>query len=168
MTSPLLILLVLVSLSVTYGGHVNEYDKPFDFNCDTGSIISYISSTNDNYYEDRLWEIDCRITEFTDNCVKSDYVNDFDKPINFTCPGNTVLVGIESYHDNYYEDRRFKFNCCEATVCQLSDLSNTGLLNDWDAKVTLLVPEGSAIKSVYSFHDDYYEDRRWSFQLGKL
>merc|ERR1711915_1168890 len=34
----------------------------------------------------------------TKNCYSSGYVNHFDYPINFRCPGNKVMVRAESYH----------------------------------------------------------------------
>lgn len=41
----------------------------------------------------------------------TDYVNAMDSPIVFQC-GSGVIHGIESYHQDTYEDRRFKFKCC--------------------------------------------------------
>lgn len=41
----------------------------------------------------------------------ADYVNAMDSPIVFQC-GSGVIHGIESYHQDTYEDRRFKFKCC--------------------------------------------------------
>ena len=41
-----------------------------------------------------------------------DYVNAFDKPVVYMCPADFFLAGVQSYHENPYEDRRFKYKCC--------------------------------------------------------
>ena len=45
----------------------------------------------------------------------TEYVNDWDEVIAFQCSHNGYITGIDSYHDNHVEDRRFKFRCCETT-----------------------------------------------------
>ena len=47
------------------------------------------------------------------NCQSTDWVNNFDYPLNYKCPGNKVLVRAESYHTNKTEDMRWKFECCD-------------------------------------------------------
>jgi hypothetical protein len=37
------------------------------------------------------------------------YVNNFDRPINWTCPDGCVIVGMYSYHQNRQEDRRWRW-----------------------------------------------------------
>lgn len=39
----------------------------------------------------------------------TDYLNYFDKVVNWECPANSVMVGVYSYHDDGYEDRRFRY-----------------------------------------------------------
>ncbi|KAK6986887.1 dermatopontin [Biomphalaria glabrata] len=157
--------LLLVVTQVKSAAYVNDWDKPFNFNCPTGQILSFVSSINDNYYEDRRWELFCRTVGYTKDCVKSDYVNTFDNPVTFTCPGDSVITGIESYHDNHYEDRRYRFQCCTVSKRVPSDCYTTDYVNDWDGKLTLFVPEGQGIKGAMSEHNNYYEDRRWRFTL---
>lgn len=48
----------------------------------------------------------------TFNCTWSGYVNNFDAVVNYTCPGDKVLKGVYSTHDNGREDRRFNYQCC--------------------------------------------------------
>ncbi|KAH9496548.1 hypothetical protein Btru_017237 [Bulinus truncatus] len=167
MTTALFSFVLLVSLAVTHC-FINNYDQPFDFNCQQGEIINYIHSINSNEYNDRIFDFGCRSLSCYESCYKSDYVNDFDQPINFTCPGTKVLVGIESYHDDSPEDRRYKFNCCDVSSQPLSDLYTTDYLNDWDGEIKFSVPENYAIKSLYSVHENTFEDRRWKLQLGML
>ena len=44
----------------------------------------------------------------------SDNVNDFDQLLEFQCPNEGFITGINSFHNNDKEDRRFKFKCCGA------------------------------------------------------
>ena len=53
-------------------------------------------------HEDRLWLWECRdvvsggsVTE----CFQKGYVNGFVLPMNFMCPANKYVAGVESYHD---------------------------------------------------------------------
>lgn len=49
------------------------------------------------------------------------WVNNFDQPIDYVCPAGQVMVGMNSDHQNDYEDRRFRFACCSMRI---GDLSN--------------------------------------------
>ena len=100
--------------------------------------------------------------------IPSGYVNTFDNPLVFKCPGNQVITGVNSYHSNKYEDRRFGFQCCNVLGRQPRDCYITGNVNDWDGKLTLAVPEGKVIKGAYSNHDNRREDRRWQFEICTL
>uniref|UniRef100_A0A2C9JYB2 Uncharacterized protein n=1 Tax=Biomphalaria glabrata TaxID=6526 RepID=A0A2C9JYB2_BIOGL len=163
--------IVFIVLAVARGslaGYLNDYDQPFVFSCQENQIISYISSVHDNHYEDRRWEVHCRTAGPTSNCINSGYVNNFDSPMVFICPGNGVLTGIESYHDNHYEDRRFAFKCCDVNGKIPSNCRTTNNMNNWDGKLTMLVPENQAITGVFSHHSNHYEDRLFSFRLCTL
>ncbi|KAK0046703.1 dermatopontin [Biomphalaria pfeifferi] len=160
--------LVMVGESLAVFPWVNEYDGPMSFKCPINQTVMYLSSIHDNSREDRIWEIYCRSSAFGDYCNESDYVNEFDATFNYTCPGNKVLTGISSYHDNSKEDRRFKFTCCRASKNLLRDCYSTDFVNDWDNKLTLFVPEGQAIRSIYSINDEGTRDRRFKFGLCKL
>ncbi|KAI8750476.1 dermatopontin [Biomphalaria glabrata] len=163
-----LVAMVMVSESGPTFPWVNEYDGQMDFKCPDKQIIMYLSSIHDDQREDRIWEMLCRTAEFGDYCVQSDYVNNFDQTFNYTCPGNKVLTGISSYHYDSYEDRRFRFTCCRASKRWLSECYTTDFVNEWDLKLTLFVPEGQAIKSIYSINDDTRSDRRFKFVLCNL
>ena len=48
------------------------------------------------------------------NCeMTKDFVNAYDKGLEYTCPDNKVLAGVSSVHNNVKEDRRWKFKCCD-------------------------------------------------------
>ena len=45
--------------------------------------------------------------------MTKDFVNAYDKALEYTCPDNKVLAGVFSVHKNVKEDRRWKFECCD-------------------------------------------------------
>ena len=54
-------------------------------------------------------------------CFWSPYLNDFDKDLNFSCPGNSVMSGIASYHNSHHEDRRTRVQCCYLRIKPKTD-----------------------------------------------
>ena len=61
-----------------------------------------VSSVHSNRHEDRSWSWECRDVVsrgYATGYSKTGYVNDFDSPMNFMCPANKYIVGMESYHD---------------------------------------------------------------------
>ena len=113
--------------------YLNELDKPVKKDCNKGEGIYKIQSEFRGYYNDRRWNFECRKVvqnnaQVTCTQTKS-YVNDFNGPIEFSCGENQYIAGVESYHDNSKEDRRWKFTCCSAlnyktSDCQLSENAN--------------------------------------------
>ncbi|PVD30655.1 hypothetical protein C0Q70_09928 [Pomacea canaliculata] len=84
-------------------GWVNQYDDPFSWSCPAGQFISSITSIHNDHYEDRLLQFHLFITSCSGsvtNCQWSDYVNEFDEPLNYQCPGQGFIVGIGSYHNS--------------------------------------------------------------------
>ncbi|XP_055871886.1 dermatopontin-like [Biomphalaria glabrata] len=156
----------LLGLALVHG-YVNEFDRPFSFKCGENKIISHLSSVHDNRFEDRVFDIFCRSVSFTRNCAQSDYVNDFRKPINFVCPSKKFLTGIESYHKNEFEDRRFRFTCCTASESP-GGCNTTSYLNEYDSEMTFSLPQGQGIRGLRSSFNRYYHDRRWRLTLCKL
>ncbi|XP_059141121.1 dermatopontin-like [Physella acuta] len=163
-----LILLCAALAIVRTENFINDYDASFDFSCPSGEVLSYIYSEHNNYYEDRRFAFSCRKEIATSDCTFSGYVNSFDNPVNFVCPTGKVIVGIQSYNDNYYEDRRFNFQCCRVPNKKLCNCKMTNDANTWDGPMTLRVGDGQAIRGAQSHHDNYYEDRIWQFSLCEL
>merc|ERR1712212_1414534 len=97
----------------------NRWDQRHTKTCPSGQYIARIRSVHHNHYEDRLWNVDCqRMSGVLANkaCAWSGYVNSFDAMISYTCPSGKVMTGMDSYHDNGREDRRFRFHCCTLTA----------------------------------------------------
>ncbi|KAL1257200.1 hypothetical protein QQF64_012745, partial [Cirrhinus molitorella] len=98
--------------------YVNDFDQVLLFECPVQHVISGMSSYHSNYYEDRRWRFYCCKTPcITTNCHWTSYVNNFDEYFHWTVPNQYTLVGVQSYHQNYEEDRRWKYKVCTQDKC---------------------------------------------------
>ena len=46
-------------------------------------------------------------------CEWSEYLNDYDGPVQAFCRAGYVLAGLHSVHDDKHEDRMWKMKCCK-------------------------------------------------------
>jgi hypothetical protein len=65
--------------------------------------------------------------------------------------------GIQSYHSNHHEDRRFKFKCCSTKNNAANSCYWTGYVNGWDGYMNYLVSYGYYLVGAYSIHDNKRE-----------
>ncbi|XP_067906789.1 hemagglutinin/amebocyte aggregation factor-like isoform X2 [Heterodontus francisci] len=144
---------------------VNEFDGKLFYTCPTSDTIASISSQHHSYYEDRLWDFQCKTT-FSElpTCAWTNYVNNFDEEFTFTCPFSSIISGMESYHHNKHEDRRWKFYCCRVNNVCNENCFWTNYLNLFDDYFSWKVPDSTYLVGVSSYHDNYYEDRQWQYQ----
>eukprot|EP00754_Rhynchopus_humris_P021685 Rhum_TRINITY_DN14754_c0_g1::Rhum_TRINITY_DN14754_c0_g1_i1::g.113137::m.113137 len=88
---------------------VSEANKKLaDANSDTLSAVSASLSTLRYTVANK----GCRLASFG----FSGWANDYDDLVNFKCRQGSVISGVYSTHDNYHEDRKFKFEC-STLVC---------------------------------------------------
>ncbi|KAM9311499.1 hemagglutinin/amebocyte aggregation factor-like [Gastrophryne carolinensis] len=101
--------------SCFWTGYINEFDQEFNYVCPFGSVLAGLGGYHDNKREDRRWEAYCCQGEVrvTSNCKWSGYVNDFDQYLRWDAPSGFYLTGVQSYHDNHREDRRWQYHYCE-------------------------------------------------------
>ncbi|KAH3830593.1 hypothetical protein DPMN_103838 [Dreissena polymorpha] len=99
-------------------GFENQYDLPVVFQCPRNNYINGMGSVHDNGAEDRIWKFYC--CQLPDihmfDCSFTDWTNVFDGAQNFNSPDGLVMKGMDSYHDNNFEDRRFKYELCTPYV----------------------------------------------------
>ncbi|KAM4748685.1 hemagglutinin/amebocyte aggregation factor-like [Rhinophrynus dorsalis] len=153
------------SLQLIQRRWANEFDKDFHFACPKQQTLNSIISTHNDKYEDRLWDFTCKATfSQKGQCYWTNYVNWFDEEFYFTCPFGSVISGMESYHRNYEEDRRWKYLCCTGTQTYTSDCNWTYYVNTFDSYIHWQVPHNYFLVGISSYHDNYTEDRRWKFQ----
>ncbi|KTF87780.1 hypothetical protein cypCar_00038690 [Cyprinus carpio] len=157
--------LILTGLLGRAQGWDNNYDEPLNFNCPAGQSISSITSENSNYHEDRRWEFGCQATfGQSAECYWTNYINDFDQVLLFECPAEHVIAGISSYHNNYYEDRRWRFHCCRSP-CVTTNCNWSSYVNSFDEYFTWTVPSRNVLVGAQSYHQNYEEDRRWKYKV---
>ncbi|XP_059174008.1 dermatopontin-like [Physella acuta] len=168
MNSLLSLLLSLLAVFGAEAAYMTSFDQQFDFICPRGEALSYIGSENSNVFQDRVWEFRCRNAQVSRTCFKSDYVNEFDQLLAYMCPDSYVLTGVESYNDNAFSDRRFKFQCCKPHNARLNNCTLTEALNKYDANFEYTVPAGRVIRGIFSAHSDWFEDRVWKLYTCRI
>ena len=156
---------VVDALSVVSGidGYINSWDQPFLFACHNGEVLTRVYSYHSNGAEDRRWSFSCGSAPggaSPYDCYWTNYVNTWDEPINFMCSMDYVIAGIQSYHWNEAEDRRFKFKCCKDSSYETYSCSLTGYLQSWDQTLDYTVPSGKVLVGWFSVHWNHAEDRR--------
>ncbi|XP_041913085.1 dermatopontin-like [Alosa sapidissima] len=91
------------------------------------------------------------------------YANSFDSFLYFICPYTASISRISSYHSNSYEDRRFSISC-KRTFNSYPRCQESGWVNNFDAPFSYTCPSNYAMTGMISYHDNRYEDRRFSFR----
>lgn len=137
----------------------NGFDQPHHAQCTGPDGMYRVRSVHDNHHEDRSWTWECRqvITSGYPKCHTTGWVNNFDQPMSFTCGPNEYIAGTESYHNNHYEDRRWKFTCCSAPDYKASGCRITDYVNDFDAPISFTAGPGETITGVFSYHNNRAE-----------
>jgi len=159
-----------LSLDSQWTGWMNEWDETLVFH--TEGMVTGFSSVHDNKKEDRRWQFSHSYLSGGE-CVHQewgDYVNDWDGVMSFTCPDGEALNGVHSIHDNYKEDRRWKFSCCKlSSPFGLLKFVFTDYINNWDEPFQFFCPSlDQVVIGMDSYHDNYHEDRRWKARCAKL
>lgn len=95
--------------------YVNNFDKPVKLKCKHNGFITGVGSVYSHWHGDRRFKfLCCRVKGFvTHSCKKTSYRNKWGKDLNFVVPPGYFLVGVYSIHNNYHEDRRWKFDICK-------------------------------------------------------
>lgn len=97
----------------------------------------------------------------------SGWANDMDSPLNFQCPSGQAINAIVSYHNNHFEDRRWKF-ACKATSGITDGCSWSGFANNYDEVMSFSCGGQSVITGWQSEHNNHYEDRRMKFRCCQV
>jgi len=100
---------------------------------------------------------------------KTNYGNDWDKPLGFQAGRNRMITGFYSIHDNGKEDRRFAFYTKSASgfSCRAS-VRWTGAVNKHDEEFKYQCPDNKPMSGVYSAHMDATKDRIFKFKCCDL
>jgi hypothetical protein len=120
---------ILNRKSCTSSGQVNEFDRLLNFSCPKNSLAVGHWSSHDNGTEDRIYDFKCCDYGSASQQVKTEncellpngaWANNWDQPVNFTCPAGKVKIGELSVHHNGTEDRIYRFKCCSVVVEELN------------------------------------------------
>ena len=93
---------------------VNLYDEKIDFYFDGGGYaLTGFGGVHNNHREDRrFWFYIAPVTRPTSGCSWTGFVNDWDQWMDWNTSFNQYIAGVYSHHDNYREERRWRFYVC--------------------------------------------------------
>ena len=134
----------------------NSYDGLLKVECGNRQGFNRVRSQHSNGPEDRIWQWDCvdvAKSDFT-SCYWTGYVNSFDYPMYYQCPSEYIMNGVESYHDNGKEDRRWKFKCCKSLNHFTRNCYLTDYINNWDAVMDYQADNPYIFNGFFSYHDN--------------
>ncbi|XP_043535221.1 hemagglutinin/amebocyte aggregation factor-like isoform X2 [Chiloscyllium plagiosum] len=117
-------------------------------------MTSSNSGQFNNKTDERVWDFACKATfRGIINCSWTDYVNNFDEGINFSCPSESLICGVENLQLPKHKDRKWKFYCCgKYTVCY-ANCAWTDYVNESKEYFSWLVPKGFYLVGAVRYHD---------------
>ncbi|EGD75040.1 hypothetical protein PTSG_12565 [Salpingoeca rosetta] len=157
----LLVLLCGQALAV-----VNNYNGPLHYTCPAGQGLISASSWHANRNEDRVWSFGCAtIGAWQSETEWSAYpLNQYDQYLSYSCPTNKYISGLNSYHDNDNEDRRWQVQCSSINGGSLTNCRFGPQENTYNNPLEYNAPVTAVITGLASSHANRNEDRVWSFQ----
>lgn len=136
----------------------NGYDGRLNVNCHESSGMYKINSEYSRGARDRVWRWECRNIGYGyPHCWKTSYVNDFDKPMFFMCGKNQYIAGVDSYHSNAHEDRRWRFTCCYLPFYSTKSCRLTDFVNKFRHSFHFLAGHNEVITGVSSYDANNYQ-----------
>jgi len=155
------------------------WDAHWKFEARDNHSIGRVQAYHDNKKEDRRFtfeEVFVSPNAYLDTSVSywSGWLNNWDAEVKYVCNHDHVITGIESYHDNGKEDRRWNVRCSKVWTgdyvgaVRERQHTNTGWVNNWDASFDAHLPYGSLMAGIHSIHDNGKEDRRFCFDYKQF
>ena len=94
--------------------YVNTWEEPISYMPRRNWILAGVFSKHNNDHEDRIMKFRyCTDNSYvTISCGLTEYLNDFDAPLNYTVPEGKVLAGWVSMYEGSTRDRRHKMIEC--------------------------------------------------------
>lgn len=178
----------------TPAGRFNEtgWDSTWKIEARDNHAIGNIFSWHNNKHEDRQFTLEEIFVSPLGYLNSSDskwsgWLNYFDQKFDYVCPGDSVITGMQSYHSNLREDRRWSVRCSKihmgtwqgprwSRAVREESNTNTGWVNLWDKSFWQIregkilepwSPEGALLAGIHSEHSNKHEDRRFSFDYKK-
>ncbi|XP_067878738.1 hemagglutinin/amebocyte aggregation factor-like isoform X2 [Heterodontus francisci] len=133
--------------------------------CPRGGSISVIMSQYNNKTDERVWDFACKATyRGIINCTWTDYINGFDEGINFSCPFESLICGIENLRSPIEKDRKWRFYCCGNRRVCYANCVWTEYLNESKEYFSWQVPDDCYLVGVVRYHDEANARRRWQYR----
>ena len=133
----------------------NGWDGSLNVQCSDKQGFYRVRSQHSNYYEDRLWQWDCHTVaekSFSGECYWTGWLNGWDQPVYAQCEPNYILAGVNSYHVNWAEDRRWKIRCCQAENHFTRNCEVSNYLNWYDGWMDYSVSAPKVFTGIFSAH----------------
>jgi len=150
-----------------WNGWINGWDGNMNWQANGHTFVSGLRSVHDNGREDRLFSpLLTNIGSTQAHKHWSGWVNNMDAYYLYDCPNNYVLSGFISYHQNHYEDRRWRFQCARFHGLNARrDAHWPSWQTNWDATFHIGCGHRPVV-GISSYHDNRKEDRRWRIRCG--
>eukprot|EP01083_Nonionella_stella_P031052 85059_1 len=159
------------------GYYPANFDGSIHKDCANSGVMRTIESYHDNSHEDRKFRFECCIVyqnpyNYTSMIFSANdfYSNEWNGPHDVIKQGY-FLSGMESYHSNSREDRRFKWQFCKpSSGSYISEavMDETSYDSRFFRSCSVYNGGNAAMIRAKSYHDNDYEDRRWTFTCGLL
>eukprot|EP00586_Coscinodiscus_wailesii_P015691 CAMPEP_0172499022 /NCGR_PEP_ID=MMETSP1066-20121228/121131_1 /TAXON_ID=671091 /ORGANISM="Coscinodiscus wailesii, Strain CCMP2513" /LENGTH=638 /DNA_ID=CAMNT_0013272555 /DNA_START=56 /DNA_END=1969 /DNA_ORIENTATION=+ len=155
------------------GGYENYWDERFQKN--DGIPLCGMWSRHDNDTEDRRFKFytcgffESQYAEKVGNDAVTSWTN-WDEEWRLECEANKVLIGVESYHSNGAEDRRWRITCRQFKDSRTDNCVGfpSTYVNHWDEMFDFTCPSGKVLTGIESVHHNGAEDRRFKFKCCSL
>ncbi|XP_059836282.1 hemagglutinin/amebocyte aggregation factor-like isoform X2 [Hypanus sabinus] len=133
--------------------------------CPYRGSISMVVSQYNNKTEERVWDFACKSTfQSHVSCSWTDYVNRFDEGINFSCPSEALICGVENLRGTIQKDRKWRFYCCEAGHVCLRGCAWSPYINQRNEYFSWEVPADHYLAGIVRHHGNQSGERRWQFR----
>merc|ERR1712224_557026 len=117
----------------SWSSYVNNWDGGVSYSTSNRPIVG-IYSVHHNGKEDRLWKFqNANIGAKSITSRITNYLNNWDGAVHYTCPGNQAITGFYSYHDNGKEDRRWRVRCSGFANIKIAHGAWSQWQNGWDS-----------------------------------
>ena len=132
---------------------------------DNGEAIHRIQSEYITINRDRKFKFSCvKIADTPGkHCEWFNDVNEWQKPLVFTCPADYYISGIKSVHLNQYgyEDRQWSIKCCRSDEYHVESCELTDYINNFQETIDYVADlsvcdedkDGAFFTGFYSYFD---------------
>ncbi|EGD77107.1 hypothetical protein PTSG_07442 [Salpingoeca rosetta] len=162
----------VVSTTLAELPFVNEYHETLNMECSGSTGIKSLYSTHQDNKKDRRWGFECLkygAPEEGTSMYSSSFENNYDDPLDYSCPNNYYVYRMYSEYDGNPDDRVWKIGCRKAVGATLSSCSFTDdYINSWGKPIDYSVDSRKVLAGLYSVHNDRDEDRRWRIRTCTL